>query len=141
MLTETLLFVLLSPGLLLTIPPVGKKILASGKTSVAAIAVHAALFAVLLAFRKSIPGLRSLEAFQTEDELAAKETEVVAQRTSQQKARQDLKRTHQDELKALLQKQRGERNALRTTQRDALKATLEAAKAKRLTATTEVTTA
>lgn len=42
-----ILFVLLSPGLLLTIPPVGKKIFMSGQTSIIAILVHAVVFAIL----------------------------------------------------------------------------------------------
>lgn len=45
----TLLFVLLSPGLLLTLPAVGGKICCSLKTSYAAIAVHALVFAAVLA--------------------------------------------------------------------------------------------
>ncbi len=43
-----LLFILLSPGLLLTLPPVGKKIFMSGQTSVAAILVHALVFTLVL---------------------------------------------------------------------------------------------
>lgn len=43
-----ILFVLLSPGLFLTIPPAGKKVFMSGQTSVPAILVHALLFTVVL---------------------------------------------------------------------------------------------
>lgn len=136
MLTETLLFVLLSPGLLLTLPPVGKKVFASCKTSVAAILVHALVFAVLLAFRKSIPGLRSIEPFQTDEEIK-KDPEVDTARTEQAKARQDLKKKHQDELKALLDRQKAERTALRDTQKTAILAKVEGARQrKRGTATT-----
>jgi regulator of extracellular matrix RemA (YlzA/DUF370 family) len=39
------LFIVLSPGLLLTLPPVGNKIFMSGKTSTVAVFVHAAVFA------------------------------------------------------------------------------------------------
>jgi hypothetical protein len=39
------LFIVLSPGLLLTLPPVGKNIFMSGKTSTVAVFVHAAVFA------------------------------------------------------------------------------------------------
>lgn len=39
------LFIFLSPGLLVTLPPVGKKIFMSGQTSVTAVLVHAAIFA------------------------------------------------------------------------------------------------
>lgn len=42
------LFIILSPGLLITIPPVGNKIFFSGKTSVTAILVHAVVFAIAL---------------------------------------------------------------------------------------------
>lgn len=41
------LFFVLSPGVLLTLPPVGNKIFMSGKTSVTAAAVHAVVFAVV----------------------------------------------------------------------------------------------
>jgi hypothetical protein len=43
-----LLFIVLSPGVLLTIPRVGKKMFMSGKTSLAAVAVHAAIFVGVL---------------------------------------------------------------------------------------------
>jgi hypothetical protein len=48
MLFLTLLFILLSPGFLLTIPPVGKSIFMSGQTSVTAILVHALIFTAIL---------------------------------------------------------------------------------------------
>jgi len=44
MLVAVVLFILLTPGLLLTLPPVGKKIFMSGKTSMTAILVHAVVF-------------------------------------------------------------------------------------------------
>jgi hypothetical protein len=44
----TLLFIVLSPGLLLTIPAVGKKMFMSGKTSIQSILVHALIFFVIL---------------------------------------------------------------------------------------------
>jgi hypothetical protein len=43
-LTFAILFFLLSPGVLLTLPPVGKKIWMSGQTSVVASIVHAIVF-------------------------------------------------------------------------------------------------
>ena len=43
-----LLFVVLTPGILLTIPPVGKKIFGSGKSSLVAACVHAVIFVVLM---------------------------------------------------------------------------------------------
>lgn len=55
LLGATLLFVLLSPGVLLTLPPVGGKIFMSGKTSLLAVAVHAVVFYVLLSMRRQIP--------------------------------------------------------------------------------------
>ena len=51
----TLLFIALSPGVLLTLPPVGNKIFMSGKTSLIAVLVHAVVFFVLLSFRRQIP--------------------------------------------------------------------------------------
>jgi hypothetical protein len=53
MLTEVALFVALSPGLLLTLPPVGKMFM-SGKTSVPAVFAHAVVFAVALYFLKPV---------------------------------------------------------------------------------------
>lgn len=64
LLTATILFILLSPGLLLTLPPVGK-IWMSGKMSVMSVFVHAVVFFVLLSYRRSIPLLNQLEGFQT----------------------------------------------------------------------------
>ncbi len=45
-----ILFFLLSPGVLLTLPPVGKKIFMSGQTSVMAAAVHAIVFVLIVAW-------------------------------------------------------------------------------------------
>ena len=45
-----LFFLLLSPGVILTLPPVGKRIFMSGKTSVMAVFVHTIIFAVLIGF-------------------------------------------------------------------------------------------
>ena len=59
MFKEVLLFILLSPGLLLTIPPVSKNIFFSFKTSLIAILIHALVFAVALYY------LSNVEAFQT----------------------------------------------------------------------------
>ena len=140
MLTETLLFVLVSPGLLLTLPPVGKKVFMSCKTSVAAVLVHAVVFAILLAFRKSIPGLRTLEPFQTDEEIKT-DPEVVTTRTEQAKARQDLKKKHQDELKALLDRQKAERSALRDTQKTAILAKVEGARQRKRSAAPTTTAA
>jgi len=49
-LTVVALFIILSPGLLLTIPRIGKKMFMSGKTSVMAVAVHALIFGAILYF-------------------------------------------------------------------------------------------
>lgn len=48
MLFLTLLFILLSPGFLLTIPPVGKKVFMSGQTSTTSVFVHALVFTGIL---------------------------------------------------------------------------------------------
>ena len=54
MLSTIILFVLLSPGILLTLPPVGKNIVMSGQTSIMAVVVHAVIFAVALRYLKSV---------------------------------------------------------------------------------------
>ena len=66
MLKEVILFLILSPGLFLTLPPVGKSIFMSGKTSVIAILVHAAVFAAVLYYSDRIPFLNQLEGFADE---------------------------------------------------------------------------
>ena len=59
MLVETALFALLSPGILLTLPPVGKKIFMSGQTSTVAVLVHAAVFAgILYALKMNMPSVK-----------------------------------------------------------------------------------
>jgi hypothetical protein len=55
MLAAVVLFIVLSPGLLLTLPPVGRKVFMSGQTSYAAIFVHALVFYFVLSYRDSIP--------------------------------------------------------------------------------------
>jgi len=61
MYAEILLFILLSPGLLLTLPPVGSKVFMSGQTSTAAVLVHAVVFAVALYFIDYIPLVNQLD--------------------------------------------------------------------------------
>ena len=67
MLAEVVLFILLSPGLLLTLPPVGKKVFFSCKTSTAAVLVHALVFYLALMFLPYIPILNSLDGFQNKN--------------------------------------------------------------------------
>ena len=64
MLKEVILFILLSPGLLLTLPPVGKKVFMSCQTSVLAVFVHALVFGVALYYVNNIPILNQLDGFQ-----------------------------------------------------------------------------
>ena len=65
LLLATLLFVLLSPGVLLTLPPIGGKIFMSGKTSLVAVLVHAVVFYLVLSMRRSIPVINViLEGFE-----------------------------------------------------------------------------
>lgn len=55
-LVPLLLFVVLTPGVLLTIPPGGKGLFMSGQTSPAAVAVHTVVFALVFALlRKQFP--------------------------------------------------------------------------------------
>ena len=63
-LAATLLFVLLSPGVLLTLPPIAGKVFMSGKTSLIAVLVHAVVLSVLITYRRSIPLLNTLDGFQ-----------------------------------------------------------------------------
>lgn len=65
LLLATLLFVVLSPGILLTLPPVGPKIFMSGKTSLIAVLVHAVVFYLILCFRDRIPIISSIEGFSS----------------------------------------------------------------------------
>ena len=69
MLTEVALFAALSPGLLLTLPPVGNKVFMSGKTSVPAVFAHAVVFAIALYFLKPVlEGFAKQEKFQNKKE-------------------------------------------------------------------------
>jgi hypothetical protein len=60
------LFVLLSPGVLLTLPPVGGQVFMSGKTSLIAVLVHAVIFVLLVRNASNIPVLNQLDGFQVE---------------------------------------------------------------------------
>jgi hypothetical protein len=60
------LFVLLSPGVLLTLPPVGGQVFMSGKTSLIAVLVHAVIFVVILMNADSIPILNQLDGDEVE---------------------------------------------------------------------------
>jgi hypothetical protein len=64
MIREVILFILLSPGLLLTIPPVGKKLFMSCQTSTLAVFVHALVFGLALYYVDYIPILNRVEGFQ-----------------------------------------------------------------------------
>ena len=57
-----LLFFVLSPGVLLTLPSAGRGIFMSGQTSLLAAFIHALLFAYVLAYRRQIPVLRDILA-------------------------------------------------------------------------------
>ena len=63
MIFEVILFILLSPGLFLTLPPVGKSFWMTMKTSIPAIFLHAFIFGVLLYFKKYLPIVGSYEGF------------------------------------------------------------------------------
>jgi len=65
----TILFVLLSPGILLTLPAGGKGIVMSGQTSMMAVLVHAVLFYFLVPFLTPLARRVGLEGFQ--DKVAA----------------------------------------------------------------------
>lgn len=66
----TVLFILLSPGVLLTLPPIGGKIFMSGKTSLMAVLVHAVVFYILLSMRRQIPVINMIfEGFEAQGEM------------------------------------------------------------------------
>jgi hypothetical protein len=64
MLVATLLFILLSPGVLLTLPAGSKGIVMSGQTSLMAVLVHAVLFYFLVPFLAPMARRLGLEGFQ-----------------------------------------------------------------------------
>ena len=65
LLLATVLFIVLSPGVLLTIPPgKGNKLFVSGKTSLVAVLVHAAVFYFALMLLPAV----GIEAMTNEDD-------------------------------------------------------------------------
>lgn len=69
-----ILFVLLSPGVLLTLPPVGKKIFMSGQTSVVSALVHAIVFVGILYLLESYG---FLEGFASKKKTSSKLTPLA----------------------------------------------------------------
>jgi hypothetical protein len=58
LIVTAMLFALLSPGMLLTLPPGSRGVFASGETSVTSVFVHALVFAVVFAFlRRQFPAV------------------------------------------------------------------------------------
>jgi hypothetical protein len=97
MLIETLFFILLSPGVLLTLPPL-HNIFLSQKTSLVAVFVHGILFWLLIHYKRYLPFVRSIEGFQdadavpvpeplgtTAEKRAAVANAAIAKRKEQQK--------------------------------------------------------
>jgi hypothetical protein len=64
LLLATLLFILLSPGVLLTLPAGSKGIVMSGQTSLMAVLVHAVVFYFLLPFLAPMARRFGLEGFE-----------------------------------------------------------------------------
>jgi hypothetical protein len=62
MLGQVLLFILLTPGVILTIPPGSKGIFFSGQTSIDAVVTAAVVFAALIYYKKQIPVFREILA-------------------------------------------------------------------------------
>jgi hypothetical protein len=60
-----LLFIVLSPGVLLTLPPLSRGIFMSGQTSLMAVIVHAVVFCLAYAYLKPM-FVSPLEAFKAE---------------------------------------------------------------------------
>ena len=63
-----IIFFILSPGVLLTLPPGGKGVFASGQTSLAAAAVHALVFMVVVHLLWTFVIHPSREGFEGEGE-------------------------------------------------------------------------
>ena len=136
MLAEILLFIVLSPGLLLTIPPIGKKVFLSGKTSRIAVLVHALVFFLLLTFRRSIPILNQLEGFQDATEVTELKNDatIKTKMAALKAARDELRTKHRAALKALLDTHKAERDALVATQKTELTKDVNAARERKRTA-------
>lgn len=60
----TLLFIILSPGILLTLPAGSKGVVMSGQTSAMAVLVHAVLFYILLPLLAPMARRLGLDGFQ-----------------------------------------------------------------------------
>ena len=84
MLKVILLFILLSPGILLTLPPAGKKIFMSGKTCLVAAIVHGILFALILRW------LKVSEGFQPNQTRATAATNLSAAKAAVTAAEADV---------------------------------------------------
>lgn len=67
-----LLFILLSPGFLLSIPAVGGKYLMTGKTSVTAVLVHAVVFGLALYLLKTYYGVEGFAPVMRDAPLASR---------------------------------------------------------------------
>lgn len=92
----TLLFILLSPGLLLTLPAVGKTVFASGKTSTVAVLVHALVFYLVLNFKEYIPIINMIEGFEVDVDTA--KAAVTTAEAALAKAKVDLETAKKTEL-------------------------------------------
>jgi hypothetical protein len=80
MLGLTLLFILLSPGILLTLPSVGKKVFMTCKTSPKSVLVHAVVFAIVVMALKRFHFFNGLEGFQmTRDSLINTDSATLQQ--------------------------------------------------------------
>jgi hypothetical protein len=71
------LFIILSPGVLLTIPPLSRGLFMSGQTSLMAVVVHAIVFCLAYAYLKPML-VTPLEAFKAEYAEGAAEKKKTA---------------------------------------------------------------
>ena len=100
MLVAVVLFILLTPGLLLTLPPVGKKIFMSGKTSIVAILVHAVVFYFAYGYLSTI-----YEGLSIKDDTSCESNKRSFERLQRQI--NDLKDTHKNNIIILTEKING----------------------------------
>lgn len=94
------LFILLSPGVLLTLPPGRKGIFMSGQTSVLAVLVHAVVFYLVLVYLKPIiMKMMIKEAFENPAEAEAASLAAVEEEKKKIMAQQMASRAALEEKK------------------------------------------
>ena len=76
--TAAFLFIILSPGFLLTLPPVGGKLFMSYKTSLFSILVHSLVFAAAIFFLNQVEAFQNVSEMEEEPIAVESEEETLA---------------------------------------------------------------